>query len=395
MSGGARVVLASKRLVEQRVWQAAQCELEDVVATVDDVAWCLPRPATDPPGGRLVRGALNRAGRPLGRDRRGAMRRPAPYGPVRPAELFFAVFADANEIGMMPYVAAHARGASRRVAWIVELWTPQLTRVADYLRQLSDFDLIVVSNRAVVPAVRAITGVRCVYLPMAVDADRYAPPRPGTPPRTVDVASWGRRFSGTHAPLVRALSEGRLNYVFDTVRGAWEVTDHVEHRLAQAALLQRTRYSVVYRINDEPGRIDKTGGEESLTNRYFEALAAGTVMLGTAPATPEWSEAFPWKDAVVTIPAPDPGIVDLIEELDRDPERLERARRAAVSTFLHRHDWAHRWRDVLALVGMDEHPLLAERLARLEERARPWDDLAPVASTRPTHAPSEAPTHFG
>ena len=172
------------------------------------------------------------------------------------------------------------------------------------------------------------------------------------------------------------MADRRLHYVFDTVRGAWEVTDPVEHRLAQAALLQRTRYSIVYRINDEPGRVEKTGGEESLTNRYFEALAAGTIMIGSAPDTVEWSDAFPWPDSIVPVSAPAPDIVQVIEELDRDPERLDKARRAAVSTFLHRHDWAHRWRDVLALVGVEEHPRLTERLARLEQRALPWETPA-------------------
>lgn len=395
MSTAPRVVLASRRLVEQKVWQAAQFELEDVVAEVDDVAWCLPRPSSAPPAVRVARGVLNRAGRPVGRARRSPVRAPDPARPVVPAELFFAVFSDANDIGMMPYVAPHAAAAARRVAWIVELWTPQLPRVADYLQQLRGFDHVVVSNSAVAEAVTSITGVPCSYLPMAVDAERYAPLVPDGPERTVDVASWGRRLPGTHAPLVRALAERRLHYAFDTVRGAWDMTDHVEHRLVQAALLQRTRYSVVYRINDEPGRIDRTGGEESLTNRYFEALAAGTVMLGSAPATAEWSEAFPWPDAVVPIAAPAPDVVEVIEDLDRDPERLDRARRAAVSTFLHRHDWAHRWRDVLGLVGMEEHPLLTERLARLEDRARPWDAPVPVAAAAPRGTPSQAPTHFG
>jgi hypothetical protein len=366
-----RVVVASRRLVEQRVWQAAQLELEDVIAEVDDVAWCLPRPLVARPGERLARGVLNRAGRPLGRDRRSAMRAPAER-PVDDAELFFMICADASGVGMLPHVAAHARAAERRVAWIMELWGTQLAPYGDYLRQLRGFDHVVVSNRHVVTAVERLTGVPCTYLPMAVDADRYAPPGPDSPPRTVDVASWGRRLAGTHAPLVQALREGRLYYHFDTVDGA-DVTDHVEHRVAQAALLQRARYSVVYRINDEPGRRDRTGGEESLTNRYFEALAAGTIMLGSAPDTLEWSDAFPWPDAVVPIPAPAPRILDVIEELDRDPERLDKARRTAVSTFLQRHDWAHRWRDVLGLVGVQEHPRLAGRLARLEARARPWD----------------------
>jgi hypothetical protein len=367
-----RVVLASRRLVHEKVWQASQLEFEDVVAEVDDVAWCLPRP-NHAPAADVVTRALNRAGRPFGRDRRTVMRTVDPGRPVPPADLFFALFADASEVGILPYVREEAERCATRVAWIVELWGPQLRAHADYLRQLRWFDHVIVSNPAVVDAVQQMTGVPCSYLPMAVDTARYAPASPEAPARTVDVASWGRRLDGTHEPLVRAMSNGEIFYHFDTVRGPWELSDHVEHRLVQAALLQRTRYSIVYRINDEPGRIDRTGGEESLTNRYFEALAAGTVMLGTAPDSPEWEQCFPWPDAVVPIAAPEPDVLGMIRELDRDPERLARARAASVTTFLRRHDWAHRWREVLRLVGMDERPALAARLAGLEARSRSWE----------------------
>jgi hypothetical protein len=377
MSGSPRIVLASRRAVEEKVWQASQLEFEDVVAQVDDVAWCLPRPLAGGPAVRLAHGVLNRAGRPLGRDRRTKMRPPVPTQADVAADLFFAVFADANEIGMLPHVERTVRSAGARIAWIVELWTPQLAQASDYLRQLSGFDHVIVSNRAVVEAVGRITGVPCSYLPMAIDTDRYAPPGPDTPARTVDVASWGRRFTGTHDPLVRAMADHDLFYHFDTLRGPWTLIDHAEHRLQQARLLQRTRYSIVYRINDEEGRIGRTGGDESLTNRYFEALAAGTIMLGTAPESDEWHDCFPWEDAVVPIPVPAPDIVRTIRELDRDPARLERARRAAVTTFLSRHDWAHRWRDVLALVGMEPHPRLVDRLDHLGSRLADWEARAP------------------
>ena len=167
-----------------------------------------------------------------------------------------------------------------------------------------------------------------------------------------------------------------------------EVSDHVEHRLAQASLLQRARYSIVYRINDEPGRVGRTGGEESLTNRYFEALSAGTIMLGTAPDSVEWGDCFPWPDAIVPIPAPAPDIVSVIDELDGDPARLNRARAAAVSTFLRRHDWAHRWREVLALVGMDELPdwqsaWSTSKLARAAGSPQQSPEPAPCAPVYP------------
>jgi hypothetical protein len=70
---------------------------------------------------------------------------------------------------------------------------------------------------------------------------------------------------------------------------------------------------------------------------------------------------------------PAPGIVSTIRELDEDPARLDRARAASATTFLRRHDWAHRWREVLTLVGLPEPPALSERLHRLEARALAWD----------------------
>lgn len=366
-----RIVLASRRGIEEKVWQASQLEFEDVIAEVDDVVWCLPRPLVGGPPVHLAHGVLNRAGRPLGRDRRARMRPPAVV-PDATADLFFAVFADANEIGMLPHVRYVTQRARARVAWIVELWGPQLAQASDYLRQLRGFDHVIVSNQSVVEPVQRITGIPCTYLPLAVDTDRYAPPRPDAPTRTIDVASWGRRFSGTHDALVRAMADHEVFYHFDTVRGPWSVTGHAEHRLAQARVLQRTRYSIVHRINDDPGRTDRTGGEESLTNRYFEALAAGTIMLGSAPDSVEWDDCFPWPDAVVPIPPHAPDIVARIKELDRDQARLDRAREAAVTTFLARHDWAHRWRDVLNLVGLPPRPQLDRRLEHLESRLSGW-----------------------
>ena len=367
------MVIASRRLVEQKVWQTSQYEFEDVIAKVDDVAWCSPEPVPAGPTGRLARGMLNRAGRRVGRPRRAAMAPPREPSEGVDADLLFATFGDATEIGMLPHIQPQVRRAAARVAWIMELWTPQLPRVTDYLRQLGDFDHVFVANRSVAAAVAEITGVPCSYLPGAANTATYAPAGPDSPARTVDVATYGRRLPGTHAPLLQALTEGRLNYVYDTVRGAWDVTGHAEHRIAQAALLQRSRYSIVYKINDEPSRVDRTGSEESLTNRYFESLAAGTVLLGSAPDSEEWADCFPWPDAIIAIPAPAPDIVSIIAELDRDPARLARARVAAVTAFLRRHDWAHRWQQVLAVVGMDEAPQLTAHLAQLRERADAWE----------------------
>lgn len=361
----ARTVVLSSRAASHQVWQASQFELEDVVAAVDDVHLLAPPGRAASPAALAVHGAANRLRRTVGRPRR----RPfATTAEAADAELFFAVFAAPHEIGMLPLVRPQLARSAVKVAFIVELWRPQVPSVADYLRQLRGFDHIFMFNRWAMDDVAAITGVPVSYLATATDADRFAPSLPA-PARVVDVMSYGRRLGETHDALRRAARDDGFFYHYDTVRGAFDVSDHVEHREVLAAALQRSRYAVVYRNNDEPERVERTGGEESLTNRYFEVLAAGATLLGSAARTPDFAECFDWPDVITEIAAPDPRIADVIAELDADPARLERARHAGIAQSLRRHDWAHRWRDVLDTVGLDPRPQLAERLARLEARA--------------------------
>ena len=377
-----RTVLLSSRAASHHVWQASQFEFEDVVAAVDDVHLLAPAGRAVSPAGLALHGAANRARRAVGRPRRRTI---TPTTEAIDAELFFAVFAAPHEIGMLPAVRPQLARSAVKVAFIVELWRPQVPSVADYLRQLRGFDHVFLFNRWAMDDVAALTGAQVSYLATAVDADRFAPPAPA-PARVIDVMSYGRRLRETHEALRRASRQDGLTYHYDTVRGAFDVSDHVEHREVLASTLQRSRYSVVYRNNDEPERLERTGGEESLTNRYFEVLAAGATMLGSAAQTPDFADCFDWPDAIVPIAAPDPHVADVIAELDADPTRLERARRTAIAQSLRRHDWAHRWRQVLATAQVAPRPQLAARLAHLEQRAAAMEATPTGAAAAPCEA---------
>jgi len=370
-----RVAVLSRRSVEQKVWQASQYEFEDVIADIDDAALVLPGRPTGSALRDLARQAANRAGRPLGRDRRAAMR---PPGEVVPAELFFAVFAAPHEIGALPLVRAQLAAARRRVAFIVEMYTTDLPGSADYIRQLRGFDHIFIFTRNVLPAVRELSGVPTSFLSTGVDALRFAPRVP-VPARSIDVTSYGRRLAGTHTALKLASAGASLHYAYDTVRGVFEVSDSVDHRDALAANLQRSRYCVVYKNNDEPARTARTGGEETLTNRFFEATAAGAVLLGSAPDTPDFRGAFPWPDALVPISAPAPDILTAIGALDSEPERVAAASAAGIRAGLQRHDWSYRWDTILDAAGLAGHDLRAERALLLADRAAQHGDLSPLA----------------
>lgn len=376
----ARTAVLSLRGYSHRVWTASQYEFEDVVAAVDDVRLVVPAARSMSLVTEAVHGGANRARRAVGRPRR---RPVADVTEAHDADLFFAVFAAPHEIGVLPAARAQLVRSQVKVAFIVELWVPQIPAVRDYLRQLRGFDHIFLFNRDAIPLVEEITGVPCSYLATAVDADRFAPVVPGAA-RTVDVTSYGRRLAGTHAALRREMAEGRLHYHYDTVRGAFDVSDHVEHREVLAAMLQHSRYAVVYKNNDEPERVQRTGGEESLTNRYFEVLSAGAVMLGSAADVPDFAACFDWPDAIVPVPAPAPHIADVIAELDAQPERLAAASLAGITTSLRRHDWAHRWQEVLTTAGLPPLPALDQRLGHLETRAQVHEAAALGTGQVPT-----------
>ena len=59
----------------------------------------------------------------------------------------------------------------------------------------------------------------------------------------------------------------------------------------------------------------------------------------------------------------------LIEQLDAQPRRIERARRTNAVRCLLQHDWAYRWERILFAVGMDPLPQLQHRKSRLRNEA--------------------------
>lgn len=93
-------------------------------------------------------------------------------------------------------------------------------------------------------------------------------------------------------------------------------------------------------------------------------------MIGEPPDVPSFHEHFDWPDAVIPLPYGSSDAADLLADLDRDPNRLERASRDNLTNALRRHDWLHRWRRVLETIGLPA-------LTGLEVRQGQLHSLAP------------------
>lgn len=169
------------------------------------------------------------------------------------------------------------------------------------------------------------------------------------------------------------LSYLQLSYVYDTTSGG-TVRDHREHCALLAHLMKRSTFFLAHRINDTEARLQRTGGEESLAFRYFEAAAGGAVMLGSEPRTPEFRACFDWPDAVIPLPHDSSSVVEILHDLQGQPDRLAAASSASVQASLLRHDWSYRWQRILADAGLGPETGLLRRLEQLHgagEACRP------------------------
>jgi len=379
--GGGDVLVLSMRRIANVVGYCAMYEFEDLIAELLHADRVSP----------LVQERLElsrrvyKLTRYLTRSRRLAEALAPRVGAIeldRDYELFLPVFNHPHELFNLNAVQDWRAKSRFAAAYLCEAWE---ARLPEYLLELlQPFDHIFLGVQGAVDAVARITGKPCTYLPMGVDALRFAP-NPGASERPIDVCGIGRRSDVTHAALLElARKEGRF-YYYDTMRrsagaragGAavtFGVIDAKEHRLLLANLLKRSKYFIANRAwADTPGL---TRGKDEIACRFYEGAAAGTVMLGEPPDTEDFRAEFDWVDAVVRTPFNAPNIADTIHALDKDPARIARIRAGGVVGALSRHDWSHRLTELLKVAHYAATPAMRARAAELDATAKAFQAAA-------------------
>jgi hypothetical protein len=256
------------------------------------------------------------------------------------------------------------------VAYLFELWSSTLEKDRPYLRMLDQFDHVFLLHSACIPRLSSYTRAPCSFLPTGVDCT-IASPYPSPPERVVDVYSYGNRAAELHRQLVAMTDRRNLFYIYDSLSSTdSRVKDWWEHRLLLANIIKRTRYFMAFNpatlANAKSGKV---AGEQVLPSRLFEGAAGGAVILGTAPQCREFHECFNWPDAVIEVSPDSNDIAALIDELDAQPQRLERLRQTNATRCLMQHDWVYRWEHILSTVGMKGLPRLRDRKSRLNDIA--------------------------
>ncbi|HYE63481.1 MAG TPA: glycosyltransferase [Phycisphaerales bacterium] len=349
--------MLSQRRLHPDVSRCCNYELEDVVCAMDSVDMVAPQITR---AGDIADRGLRKVSRVLPVA---ARLNPFPVTTLeRDYDLFFASFQFMSDVLSLNAVRGWRKRCRTAVCVIDELWAGRVREVRGLMRLLDQFDHVFLGCRgSLEPFARASTA-KASYMAPGVDAITFCP-YPQPPERSIDVFNMGRRSPVTHAGLAEwSRRKGRW-YIFDTVH-LRTFQNHAEHRQALANSIKRTKFFIANQAKFNRGH--ETLGQAEVGFRFFEGTAGGAVLVGNPPETPHFEQLF-GKDIMVAAPSETADLGRVLEDLERDPERLERMRRQGVRCALLRHDWLHRWKEVLKVAGLELLPAAIEREARLRQ----------------------------
>jgi len=258
------------------------------------------------------------------------------------------------------------RRANRVAVWFPEVWPRDFDDRRLALEPFAMVDDLYVGVADSAPLLTGVAGQPATYLPMAVDAVRFAPDSLDNP-RPVDVLGIGRRLPGLHAALLDWSRRTGRYYVYDTVDGG-EVLHPRAHRQNLASLYRRSNVAVThYAKFDQPERI---GDQREIPGRVWEGLAGGTVMAGMPPSE-QLQQHRPGMPVVEPLPHTPADAVAMLDEICRRPNG--HIRRRNLHLALTANDWGHRWATVFERAGLPVPSGLRARLDHLAERAEALD----------------------
>ncbi|MFO1110045.1 MAG: glycosyltransferase [Bradyrhizobium sp.] len=366
-----KVLLLSQRRISDLVAFCLAYEFEDTLQAVTDAERI---DATDFASLEFSRRAYKLVRLLSGSQRLAAQLAPVPRGATMLSgdyDLFFPVFSNAFELYSLATIPDWRRRCGKAACFITEVWTDELP---EYLLELlSQFDHVFTGLQHCVDDLARITGRPCSYLPLAVDVLRFAPAVPDQP-RPIDVCNIGRRSQITHRALLEDAARRNSFYYYDTVAASgsdkkqrtFRVDNAQEHRVMLATILKHSRYFIANRSHvNNP---EFTAGRDEISARFYEGMAAGSIMIGEAPRTAEFARQFDWPDAVIHLPFDSPDVGSILAELDTNQERLATVRSRNVREAARRHDWLYRIRavfDVLGLAPTEKMQQRADQLARI------------------------------
>ncbi|MEL6909882.1 MAG: glycosyltransferase [Cyanobacteria bacterium J06643_13] len=346
-------------------FQAANCciyELEDLLTDLESAQQYNPIPDRNFDLARKI----YRGAKYLGSSDNAALKAaPFPQELVLEQEydLLFAVLDNPWQFHLLENIKGWREKCRYSACFITEMWQPDLKLKRLFREPWSSFDRVFLGVTQCVAGLNELIKPPVTYIPPAVDTLRFSP-YPDPPQRLIDVSYIGRRSPNIHDALVKRTAQDNFFYYHDTLKGKLEISNPREHRILLANLFQRSRYNITNyaKFNST----EETGGTQEIGYRFFEGAAAGTVMIGMPPAGEAFPRYFDWEEPIIKVDLSGTDVVEVIAELDAQPERLKNISRRNVANCLLKHDWSYRWRDMLVTFDLKPSAAVIERQKYLQ-----------------------------
>jgi len=370
-----RIAILSERAINNHVAACCLYEFEDAIASVDSVDLFVPQ--YDYKSAHRNFRWINK----LTKSPQVANQfklDPNSFTLEHDYDLFFMILDNPNKFIALDSIKNWRKKCKKAVCYIIEMWESKIPECRQYLELFKDFDHIYLGHTNSTEAVAEITGVPCSYLPFGTDAIRFSPNSINST-RGIDVANIGRRSPVTHQALIDRMAQGDFFYHYDTATN-FHVQNAQEHRNLLANIAKNSRYWITNNPNFNDNPKLKKGIQKELGYRIFEGTAGGAIAIGNQTATEEFNKYFDWQDSLISIPADAPNIAEIIEELNRQGDRLETIRRHNIYNSLTRHDWVYRWRYILEAMELEITPEILLREAQLKQRAARFNPVPAISA---------------
>lgn len=367
-SSDRKVLIFSQRNLNDNVSRCSGFEFEDVISDIEDTQLVAPRLRTS---GKIP---LNPK-RWL--SRRSALFQYWPSGVekaplTRNYDLFFCNAQKPLEFLALDAIPNWRDRCGLAVCVLEEVWSSGIDQYLPLIKSLSKFDLIASAFAESCDALHRITGKPVIHLPGAADMVRFAP-YALTADRPIDIYCMGRRRPELHDRLLTTLAERRGFYLYDSATKPPTTAQHKVHRDLLANLIQHSKLFMVDIA--KIGHDDQKKGNIAWGPRHVEGLAGGAIQVGYAPETEDYLRCFDWPESVIRLSEDPDKALDAIVSILDDTAEQDRMRQINLKHALQKHDWLHRWSDILKHLNLPETPKMMQRQETLSRMSSTYIDV--------------------
>jgi hypothetical protein len=180
------------------------------------------------------------------------------------------------------------RPGAIKILYLFDSFEHQLPAI-NYMLSRTEWDVLITSFEEAVPLLEESTSRKWHAVYQGVKEERFTPAPPEQ--RIIGICSYGRRIQRLHEVLLKFCKESNIYYDFTSWQSVRKDIDADDLYRQYAWHLTHSVFSINLPV--EISHPERAGKLHPVTCRWFEAAAAGTIILGMPPRSPTFLEMFP------------------------------------------------------------------------------------------------------